>query len=522
MERVYHVHTKTTIGKNSRFWRAAGSDDLYWLTLESAGQQMLDRMQQKDSCQFLRNHYTLNSRVIHGRQVGGEVYTEDEFGNPQYDFSKINQIYKEFVSRGLKPIVEYDYLPPALSYQLDEHAAKRIEGMSASDLGPKDWGKWADLLKAFTQNLVDTFGLKEVRTWYFEVWNEPDHWPKEDLSTFFRMYDTFVDAVTSVDDQLRVGGPATFSTSFLRDFLHHVAKGKNHITGKTGTRIDFVSHHIYGLSGGWVHEHPLVQPTVQRFVQEVLWIQRLLKQYPELGDVEFHLNEWGVCSNYYRTAAEYPALEYRNSEFSALFFAKLVHLLYAVEDAFQFPTSMLLYWGFSFETSTNEYFRGNRDLLTAGGVPKPIQTAHEMLSLMGDHRLKVTGPKPGGSIGVMATSSENDRIELLAYHFNELQDVPTGTETVRIRLDELGSAQRVKATMYRLDRDHHNTYRAWERLGKPKHVSGETNETVALLKAEGELTADSVIEIAIDGGAAELPLTLPADSLCFVVVEILY
>ena len=40
-------------------------------------------------------------------------------------------------------------------------------------MGPNNWKKWSDLMKAATQNFIDVFGEEEVRTWYFEVWNEP-------------------------------------------------------------------------------------------------------------------------------------------------------------------------------------------------------------------------------------------------------------------------------------------------------------------------------------------------------------
>jgi xylan 1,4-beta-xylosidase len=512
------VDVHSSVGINTQFWKAAGSDDLFWLTLEEAGQSMLERMKRTESCTYLRNHYTFSSRINNGKQLGCEVYTEDENGNPCYDFSKINQIYKEFVKYGLKPIVEYDYLPDLLSKKADRYAAKREEGMSASDMGPNDWEKWTNLIKAFTQNLVDTFGLSEIRSWYFEVWNEPDGWPKEDLQTFFRMYDIFVDAVTSVDDQLRVGGPASCNTYFLRDFLHHVTYGQNHVTGGTGTRIDFVSHHIYGLSGGWVSEHPLVRPTVQKFIQEVLWIQRLIDKHPGLEHVEFHLNEWGVCSNFYRTADQYPALEYRNNLFSALFFAKLVHLLYAVEDAFHFPTSMLLYWGFSYETSTGEFFRGNRDLLTAGGVPKPIQTAHEMLAKLGEQRLSVEGLKPGGSVGVMATRSSEQRFELFIYHFNELDDEPEGEEEVDIVLANLKkTGTSLKVNVYYLDAMHHNTYESWKNHGAPRNV--DTADVQALLKA-GELRINETLMIKPEqSGKAHLSFKMPKHSMRLYVVE---
>ena len=47
-------------------------------------------------------------------------------------------------------------------------------------------------------------------------------------------------------------------------------------------------------------------PTVQRFIQEHLWVQRLIGRYPRLRGLPFHLNEWGICSMYEMTRKDSP------------------------------------------------------------------------------------------------------------------------------------------------------------------------------------------------------------------------
>ena len=39
---------------------------------------------------------------------------------------------------------------------------------------PKDYNKWADFIRAFATHLTERYGEDEVKTWYFEVWNEPN------------------------------------------------------------------------------------------------------------------------------------------------------------------------------------------------------------------------------------------------------------------------------------------------------------------------------------------------------------
>ncbi len=388
----FKVDAGKTIGKNTQFWKASGTDLLYYLAEKPSGQALLDRMDETESCIYLRNHYTLTRHIREGLEVGIQVYSEDADGNPHYDFSRVNRIYGEFVKRGLKPVVECDFMPRGLTDRESDVSVGNDEGMSVKNSGPEDWNKWHDLLVAFTENLILTFGADEVRTWYFEVWNEPDGWKHSDIQVFYKLYDVFVDAVTSVDPLLKVGGPACYHEWFLKEFLDHVVSGTNHVTGETGTRIDFISYHIYGLSGGWLNGEPVIKPQVQRFSQSVLWLSRLMEKYESLKDVEFHLNEWGMSSNFQKTVADFPDLHYRNSEESALFLVKLVDCLYAIEDNYDFPTDMLLYWGGAWEAEKDEFFMGHRTLTTAGNIPKPIQTGYEMLAQLGVNRIEVDGP----------------------------------------------------------------------------------------------------------------------------------
>jgi beta-xylosidase len=117
---------------------------------------------------------------------------------------------------------------------------------------PKDWDRWADLVRDLVQHLVDRYGRDEVRDhWAFEVWNEPNleyFWSGEDAD-YLRLYDTAVRAVRSVDAGLRVGGPATAAVGWVEDLLAH--------TQKTGVPLDFVSTHLAGgLVEAWGSRDP--------------------------------------------------------------------------------------------------------------------------------------------------------------------------------------------------------------------------------------------------------------------------
>ena len=485
----FSINTDQIVGENTRFWKASGTDLLFYLTEKPSGQALLDRMQETGSCVYLRNHYTLTQHILEDIEVGIKVYSEDEQGNPVYDFSRVNRLFGEFVRRGLKPVVEYDYMPWELADKRLDLSTGNDEGMSVKNAGPADWDRWKDLLVAFTENLIETFGADEVRTWYFEVWNEPDGWKPDDIGTFYKLYDVFSEAVTSVDPGLKVGGPACYHEWFMKDFLDHVIKGTNHVTGKTGSRIDFLSYHIYGLSGGWLNAEPTIHPQVQRFTQSLLWMARLLKKYEGLEDVEFHINEWGMSSHFQKTVDKHPDLVYRNTEESPLFLVKLVDCLYAIEDNYNFPTSMLLYWGGAWEAEKDEFFIGHRDLTTAGNLPKPIQTGFEMLARLGDERLEVRGTRVGGRISVLATKSGDKEIDMIVYNYDETDDDLNLTDPVEIEIAGLRDGDYFIEEIS-MDRKNNNTYRAWQKQGSPKK-SGDADMKRLWKAAELSVTGTS-------------------------------
>lgn len=113
----FTVDVEKVVGENTVFWKSTGSDHLFYHVPRPAGQALLDRMERTKSHRYLRSHHTFSQDVKNGVVRGQEVYAEDENGNPVYDFSKVNAVFKEYVRRGIKPIVEYDYMPHLLEIE---------------------------------------------------------------------------------------------------------------------------------------------------------------------------------------------------------------------------------------------------------------------------------------------------------------------------------------------------------------------------------------------------------------------
>jgi xylan 1,4-beta-xylosidase len=447
-------------GANHYFWKAAGHDHMFSMTEDKAGDYIFGRIKEYNTVKYIRTHFTFTTHPRHGGNV--VVYDNDTVYH--YDFSRLNRVFRYYLDHGVKPIVEFDFFPKGFSVPFGD--GLNSEGFNSRHAEPRDWNEWENLIKAFMDNLISTFGKEELRTWYYEVWNEPDGWPTENLPVFYRLYDVFSHTVKSYDEGFRVGGPAVFRLYALKPFLDHVSSGTNFVTGAKGSPIDFISFHIYGLSGSWLNSAPEMTPQVGRFSQELLWAQRLINQYEGFDKKEFHLNEWGLCSHFEKSSKNFPKLNYRNTEFSPLFMTKLVDCIYAVEDNYRFKTSLMLYWGFSLEDRNNEMFAGHRDLTTGGHTPKPMMTGFEFLSMLQPERLKVKGNLPGERLGIIPTISEKS-LAFIVYNFNETDDDLSIKDLIQIQIEGLKPSAKFNYKVYTLDRDHNNNYTKWLKSGAP-------------------------------------------------------
>lgn len=79
------------------------------------------------------------------------AYTEDDQGNPIYDWTIVDSIFDTYVERGMRPLVEIGFMPEALSSSPDPYRHHWRPGTGA-DLftgwayPPRDYQKWAELV----------------------------------------------------------------------------------------------------------------------------------------------------------------------------------------------------------------------------------------------------------------------------------------------------------------------------------------------------------------------------------------
>lgn len=153
--------------------------------------------------------------------------------NGHYSFANVDRSFDAIIALGMQPVVELSFMPGELASGTRTifHYGGRVDP-------PRDFRQWGALISALGAHLVARYGIDEVRTWYFEVWNEPnlDFWTGTQAQ-YFELYRQAAVALKAVDARVRVGGPATAQTAWLADLLN--------FTRTHGVPLDFVSTHLY-------------------------------------------------------------------------------------------------------------------------------------------------------------------------------------------------------------------------------------------------------------------------------------
>ena len=471
---------------------------------------------------YIRAHHLLTSGngIPELKWSSTNVYTLDANGRPVYNFKILDQIFDAYRDAGVRPMVEFGFMPEALAsgpapYQT--HYPKTLDGSVQSP--PKDYAAWGELCRVFTAHMVTRYGHAATATWYWEVWNEPNiaywHGTQADYN---KLYDYAVAGIRAALPEARVGGPATTSPrdpkalDFLNAFLHHVANDKS-LANNQAIPLDFISFHVKG-SPKVVEGH--VQMGLDKELTDADKGFALIASYPQFHALPIILSEadpegCAACS-----ARENPSNNYRNGPLYPVYTAATLKALLDLEARHHVNLLGMLTWSFEFEGK--DYFQGFRTLAT-NGIDKPVLNVFRMAGKMSGQRvtttstaqvpldtLLISGVRQSPDIDALATVDHHSAAILLWNYQDD--DVPTPTIPVTLHINGLpANLRHVHLQHLRIDDTHSNAYTAWKSMGSPQQP---TPAQIATLKQAGQLQSlTPPTTAAIKDSSLTLPFTLP-------------
>lgn len=522
------------VGEMTPIWAFWGHDEPNYTYMKD-GQKLLSEMADlSPEPVFLRVHSLLvTGEGTYGLKWGStNAYTEDENGNPIYDWTIIDKIFDTYIERGIKPIAQIGFMPEAMSTEPNPYRHYWKPGAKYEDIytgwayPPKNYEKWAELVYQWVKHSVKRYGQNEVESWYWELWNEPNigYW-RGTTEEYIKLYDYTADAVKRALPTARIGGPETTgpnwdkAAEFLRTFLDHVLTGTNYATGEVGSPLDFVTFHAKGspkLVDG------MVQMNMGAQLRDISKGFEIVASYPELRHLPIIIGEsdpegCAACSE-----ADYPQNAYRNGTMYASYTAASFARKYRLADHFGVDLLGAVTWGFEFEEQP--WFAGFRDMAT-NGVDKPVLNVFRMFGMMEGNRVKINGNLAydylnirdksvrgeQADVNALAAMGENSAtIMVWNYHDNNNLDVPN--TPISINLEGLPGGK-ILINHYRIDQKYSNSYTFWKDMGSPQNPSPEQYK--ALEKAGQLQLFTSPTWVKLQKDAATLTLDLPRQGVSF-------
>ena len=525
-----HVNAQHVTGQFPPVWNFFGYDEPNY-TYGANGRKLLGEIAGLSPAPaYIRVHNILTTGDGSGSLKWGSTnaYTEDANGKPVYDWKIVDRIFDTFHEAGLKPLVEIGFMPEALSTHPEPYRHNFPNGsvFTGWTYPPKDYSKWAELVFQFARHLRERYGDPEVKTWLWEVWNEPDidYW-KGTHEEFFKLYDYSVDAVLRAIPDAKIGGPdatgiSERSAQFLKDFLQHCDTGRNYVTGKQGAPLHFIAFHPKG-SPKWQGDH--VQMGISAQLQAVERGFKIVGESPRWRNTPIILGEWDPEGCAACSAEKNPQNGYRNGPLYAVYTAEALSQTLALADREHVKLEGIVTWAFEFEDQPP--FAGFRELAT-NGIDKPVFNAFRMFGLLGHDRVEVENPaaltteqlvaegvRRNPDIQAIATRGDHE-IQVLLWNYHD-DDLPAGSVVVDLAIDALPKeTQRALVTHFRVDATHSNAFAAWKVMGSPQ---APTPDQFKQLELSGQLQLlTSPGWVGVDRGAIRFNLELPRQALSLI------
>ncbi len=331
-----------------------------------------------------------------------------------HSFFNADSIMDYLIAIGMRPFVELSFMPRALA-----SGATTVFNYRGNVTPPKDVGQWCALIGRLVGHWVERYGVREVRNWLFEVWNEPNlaaFWTGSQHD-YFEFYRRTAVAIRGVDARLRVGGPATAMNAWIREFVDYCRAAK--------APLDFITTHHYPTDAfGAPGDDTVTQLAKSRRSVLREQAQDVRRQ---AGDLPVYYTEWSSSSN--------PRDPLHDEPYAAAFAVKTILEVAGLVQGYG-------WWTFSdlFEEKffPAQPFHGGFGLLNLQGVAKPVYRAFELLHGVEGEQLRGDGAHPTVDAWVVRG---RDRVTAIVTNF-ALPRHPVRDERVEIVLERCAAAPR--------------------------------------------------------------------------------
>jgi xylan 1,4-beta-xylosidase len=470
------VDTREVTGPLPHIWEECAGSDRAAITLRESWRRDLDRWHSEAGLKRVRFHGIFNDEL--------GVYAPsilDRGKSPTPNFQNVDQVYDGLLARGVSPFVELSFMPKKLA------SSDRQFGFYAANISPPTSNEaWASFVQAFVAHLIDRYGLAIVKTWPFEVWNEPNlsfFWSGTQQQ-YFEFYKATAVAIKSVDPSLQVGGPSTARAQWLPELAAYCEQNN--------APIDFFSTHVYAGD----------------------------KQAVLFGDAVNYPPADVILEAMRRAGEKIDATAFRGrplwlTEWSSDSPAMIAHIIAGCLPVCHAMSQWALSATFE-ELGVADYIfkegHGGWGMMSQG-IATPSFNTYKLLHAMGPERLAAQGP-------ALASRRADRSFAALVWNLAEIEQ-PSGIpdqshtrqvqgEAKRLRIEFAGARPGQRVHIRYVDQERGSPMPAWREMGSPRYIKPDQ---IALLRQRAEIGQGETQRL---DGERQLSIDLPPEGVALI------
>nr|WP_256366463.1 helix-turn-helix domain-containing protein [Terribacillus sp. AE2B 122] len=449
--------------------------------------EQLRQIQREMPFDYLRFHGIFSDELM--------IYNEKSDGTSYYNFNHMDTLLDNILSSGIKPFIEIGFMPKELAKSPD-----KIFWWEGYVSPPKEMNRWTDLIVQFMRHVINRYGIEEVRSWYFEFWNEPEvegfFWTGS-REEFFAFFAATYKCIKSIDPYIKVGGFGHIDFSDRQEWH----KEFQEYAWKNGIELDFHSFHVYNTSNNQNAGHQRVSPnkwsiSTENTIQDIIGrtsliigdednltnkIDAIIKKQHSLKRRDFWITEWN--SNFDSKDLLHDTC------YMAAFIIKSVLENHNKVSGMGYWTSTDI---FEEQKQEKHLFHGGFGLMTYNGIKKPAYHAMYFLSKLGveiiDQGKDFILTKKGDSYQLLLFYYVHPNLLYRSFDYSELhltdRDQVFEKKSAKYRkfiIQNLNGRYRVHKRF--VNKKAGSSYDSWVDIGAPLHIE---EEGVAYLKSRAE------------------------------------
>lgn len=330
-------------------------------------QRMLMEAQKQIGFRYVKMHSILDDSMM--------VYSEYG-GIPHYNFLLVDRVFDFLKSIGLKPYVQLSFMPKDMA-KLPNKTTFFAHAITSP---PEDPRKWNQLISRFVTHLIERYGMEEVLTWPFGVWNEPftasNFFGFDQQQEYYNLYSDSYSTIKKIDQRFQVGGPSHLSAhnkgdDSLYDFLEW--------TRRNNCIPDFLDVHYYDtdfsqvfLNEDGIKVSSRLSSSVTSFSDYSERIHRELAEHG-FGEIPIYLTEWNSTTSHRDLLSD-----------TCFKSSYIIKNIMETMDRFQAIGYWLLTDLHKESQLNDKLFHGGLGMYSVNGIQKPAYHAFRLLSMLGE------------------------------------------------------------------------------------------------------------------------------------------